>query len=231
MGVQCSVAESPIIVYLENEFTRVAKTKSKLYLHQVQQLQPPQDLPLDLRHVPSLWVLDADHDGSVTYQELVSFADFCNECHRALGALDFQGKLKAQCVVQMWAVVCEERGAEAFADWVVRLASQGEVHPTFDASPNVRFMSRDAVMALYELMKPYQMASHVDQQGFLDMLQQIGEHMNLMSLLDEELDDWVPVQVVQRWVKHFMSAYVRLFKELDLEPPPASEPAPWPDSS
>merc|ERR1712032_1385346 len=102
------------------------------------------------------------------------------------------------------------------------MGSQGEAHQTFDASPDVWFMSRDTVLTLYELMLPYQISSHVDQQGFLDMLQQIGEHMGMMSLLAEELDDWVPVEVVHRWVKRFIGAYATLFHELGLEPPASS---------
>merc|ERR1712151_1349151 len=97
----------------------------------------------------------------------------------------------------------------------------GEPYHHFDASPNVPFMSRDAVMTLYELLQPYQISSHIDQQGFLDMMQQIGENMGLMSLHVEDLDDWVPVEVVKNWVKSFIAAYANLFRELDLQPPRA----------
>lgn len=69
-----------------------------------------------------------------------------------------------------------------------------------------------------------QVSSHIDQQGFLDMLQQIGENMNLMSLHDEQLDDVVPVQVVHRWLRQFIHAYTHLFRELGLEPPRSEPP-------
>lgn len=44
MGVAGSVAESPLMSYLTSEFGRVAKNQKALSLHQVQQLQPPQEL-------------------------------------------------------------------------------------------------------------------------------------------------------------------------------------------
>merc|ERR1711957_770421 len=122
----------------------------------------------------------------------------------------------------MWEVICESRGEEAFADWVIRLVSQGEAYRSFSSSPDVQFMSRDAVMTLYELLQPLQISAQIDQQGFLDMLQQNAEHLGLMSLLAEELDDWVPVQaceVVLRWAGKFIGFYANLFRELGLEPP------------
>merc|ERR1712039_451423 len=121
-----------------------------------------------------------------------------------------------------WDLISEDQGQEAFAEWVMALVSQGDPYSTFAVSPSVNFMSRDSVMTLYELLQPYQISSHIDQQGFLDMLQQIGENSDLMSLQAEELDDWVPVQVVQSWVKSFIKAYANLFRELDLEPPRAT---------
>lgn len=219
MGVQGSIEFAPLRGYLEAEFNRVSKVKGKLHLHQIQQLQPPDGWPLDLRHPATLFKLDADHDGAVTFQELLEFAEFVNDTRRVHGSLDIQSKLKAQCALAMWELIGKEGGQESFAAWVVVLVSQGDPHRTFDASPSVTFMSRDAVMTLYDLMLPYQISARVDQQGFLDMLQQIGEHYNLMSLEAEELDDWVPVWVVQRWVQDFIAAYASIFQELALEPP------------
>eukprot|EP00929_Paragymnodinium_shiwhaense_P118772 TRINITY_DN90691_c0_g1_i1.p1 TRINITY_DN90691_c0_g1~~TRINITY_DN90691_c0_g1_i1.p1 ORF type:complete len:226 (-),score=46.79 TRINITY_DN90691_c0_g1_i1:184-861(-) len=219
MGVHGSIAESPLMHYIDSEFQRVGKTKQRLYLHQLQQLKPPEDCLLDLRHIPTLWKLDDDRNGWVSCHELVGFAEFCNDRLRALGSLDFSSKIKAQCDVDLWDAISESKGEEHFADWVVLLVAQGEAPMFFDCSPQVPFMSRDAVMTLYELMLPYQISSHVDQQGFLDMLQQIGEHMDLMALMDESLDDWVPTEVVHRWVKRYIAAYASLFQRLNLEAP------------
>eukprot|EP00747_Dinoflagellata_sp_TGD_P166236 gnl/TRDRNA2_/TRDRNA2_188714_c0_seq1.p1 gnl/TRDRNA2_/TRDRNA2_188714_c0~~gnl/TRDRNA2_/TRDRNA2_188714_c0_seq1.p1 ORF type:complete len:243 (-),score=67.25 gnl/TRDRNA2_/TRDRNA2_188714_c0_seq1:41-769(-) len=238
MGVSGSVAESPVMSYLQDEFNRVRQLKQDkddttpkqrehasqsqgqvLHLDEIQQLNPPQDVRLDLRHIATLWKLDSDRDGAVSFSELANFAEFYNTQRKIFGSLDFQSKLKAQCVVELFEVICEDRGAEAFVDWMCLLVCQGEDFAAFDASPGVKFMSRDAVYNMYRLLQPYQIDAHVDQQGFLDMLQQVGEHMNLMALQAEELDDWVPVEVVQRFAKRFVEAWRGLFQELDLQPP------------
>eukprot|EP00928_Gymnodinium_smaydae_P040056 TRINITY_DN27230_c0_g2_i1.p1 TRINITY_DN27230_c0_g2~~TRINITY_DN27230_c0_g2_i1.p1 ORF type:complete len:247 (+),score=72.68 TRINITY_DN27230_c0_g2_i1:223-963(+) len=220
MGAHGSVAESPLASYLEAEFARVAKHPARqvLHLHQVQQLKPPEDCPIDLRHLPTLWRLYSLHEGGMTYRELLDFAEFCNERRRILGSLDFHLKLKAQCDVDLFEVVAKDRGEEAFADWVILLVSQGEPHMSFECSPGVPFLSRDAVMTLWELMVPYQISAHVDQQGFLDMLQQIAERLELMALNDEILDDWVPVEVVHRWVQRYIAAFANLYQTLNLGP-------------
>jgi len=140
------------------------------------------------------------------FQELLNFAEYCHQKRPIFGSNDFHNRLKAHCVVDLWETIREEHGEERFADWAILLVNQGEA-----------FMNQDAVMTLYELLQPLKVANHIDQQGFLDMLQQIGEHMGLMSLLAEELDDWVPVDVVHRWIKRFIGAYANLFRELGLE--------------
>merc|ERR1719463_344957 len=235
MGIHGSILGSPVAAYVQEEFERVEQLKkedvdqrgksckdgpkNKIYLKQIQQLKPPREFLLDLHHIATLWKLDADHDGCVTFQELMAFAEFCNEKRRLFGNLDFQSKLKAQCVVDLWEVIRDERGEDEFATWLCKLACQGERYATFDCSPNVDFMSTNAVDCIYDLMSPFQISSHIDKQGFVDMLQQIGENQGLNDLQAEELDDWVPLKVVHTWAKGFIVAYCNLFKELDLEPP------------
>merc|ERR1712154_582427 len=100
--------------------------------------------------------MDSDHDGCVSFAELLAFAEFCNDRRRQLGGW---GALKSQCVVDMWEAVSNDRGEEDFADWMIKLVLQGDQYHYSDQSPNVRFMSRDAVMTLYELLVPLQVSS------------------------------------------------------------------------
>ena len=47
-------------------------------------------------------------------------------------------------------------------------------------------------------------------------VREVGEQMDLLALFEEELDDWVPLVVVQRFVKQFIQAYANLFRDLGL---------------
>mmetsp|Transcript_104511 Transcript_104511/g.165061 ORF Transcript_104511/g.165061 Transcript_104511/m.165061 type:complete len:267 (-) Transcript_104511:86-886(-) len=198
-----------------------SREKERIYFSQVQQLKQHEEFPVDFQHLAILWKLDSDKDGSVTLEEFAEFAEFCNERRRVFGSLDFQSKLQAQCDVDMWEVIRDEQGQEMFASWMCAAARQGEKISHFPISPNVDFMSVDAVMILYEMLKPLQISQHTDQQEFQQMFQQIGEHLDYMPLSKEyeELDDYVPVCVVHDWLKEFIVAYSNLFQELGCEPP------------
>merc|ERR1712113_1021895 len=60
-------------------------------------------------------------------------------------------------------------------------------------------------------MKPFEISQHTDQQGFLNMFQQVGESMGLMPLQSADLDDYVPLGVVHTWARGFIAAYSNLF--------------------
>lgn len=49
--------------------------------------------------------------------------------------------------------------------------------------------------------------------GFLDLLQEVSEGMELMTLDDEHLDDYVPVATVQLFLVNFARSYVSLLRE------------------
>ena len=84
-----------------------------------------QDLSLDFRHIATLWKLDSNRDGVVTFEvrrerlmkdckttrpslleELVTFAEFCNDQRMMLGDLELSQKLKAEPAIQCRAVQC-----------------------------------------------------------------------------------------------------------------------------
>jgi hypothetical protein len=196
-----------------------SREKERIYYSQVQHLKQHEDFPVDLQHLAILWKLDSDQDGSVTLEEFLAFAEFCNERRRVFGSLDFPSKLQAQCDVDMWEVIRDDQGQDFFASWMCATARQGEKVANFSVSPKVDFMSADAVMTLYEMLKPFQISQHTDQQDFLQRFQQIGEHLGYMSIEHVELDDYVPVCLVHDWAKEFIVAYSNLFQELGCEPP------------
>jgi len=249
MGVQGSVIESHYWKTLREDYYRVlhecpvarkdkdddfdldgestlrslcdSRDKERIYYSQVQQLRQHEEFPVDLQHLAVLWKLDSDKDGSVTLEEFLDFAEFCNERRIFFGSLDFHSKLQAQCDVDMWEFIRDEQGQYVFASWMCATARQGEKVSYFPVSPKVEFMSVDAVMTLYEMLKPFQISQHTDQQDFQQMFQQIGEHLGYMPLSVEymELDEYVPVCVVHDWAKEFIVAYSNLFQELGCEPP------------
>jgi hypothetical protein len=64
------------LIHLPGHVLTVIFTQGKnfLVLSQVMQLQSLEGMPIDMTHLPTLFVLDCDHDGKVTLEELVKFA-------------------------------------------------------------------------------------------------------------------------------------------------------------
>lgn len=233
------ITESPLLEYLKGEFERVKKEsrshmqdqtevqtqiqtaepeRDVLYLQEVLKLRPPEGVRLNFKHLGTLWKLDADHDGAVSLDELIEFAEFCRQQNVNFRFHEFMLKFQAVCVMELWETIKEDKGEDLFCGWLCKLIQQRDEYRVFERFPAITFFSRDIVMTLYDLLGPVGVAQHVDQQGFLDLLQQVGEQMDLMPLSADELDDWVPDMVVRKFLKHFVQNYCKLFRELDLQP-------------
>lgn len=216
MGVAGSIEDSPIGQHLRQSFYEVA-VDGQLTLREIGDLKPPSGIDISLTHPIILWKLDSGHDGVVSLEELMGFAEYLNVKKRELHEMDFKSEIHASCVMELWEVVSTERGQDRFVDWTCKLIACGEQSRLFDSHPGVRFLSRDAVLLLYSWFTAFQINDEIDQQTFLDLLQQVGEQMDLMALFAEELDDWVPLVVVQRFLKQFIQAYTNIFIELGLD--------------
>ncbi|CAJ1336498.1 unnamed protein product [Effrenium voratum] len=198
-----------------------------LTLASLQKLNTPEDFLLDFRHIATLWKLDANHDGVITFEEFINFAEFCNDQRMILGDLELSQKLKALCVMDMAADTYCETGQNFFVDWLLKLVAQDmsprpfrmmriPVNPDDHVGRPTFFVHMDCVMNLYNLLKPSQISSHLGMQDFVDLLHQMGETMNLQPLMIKDLDEWVPLEVVHTWLKRFISAFTELYKELGL---------------
>jgi hypothetical protein len=57
----------------------------------------------------------------------------------------------------------------------------------------------------------------MDFQEFLDLIQQAGEEVGLIPLEEKELDEVVPLKVVQTFSRQFISSFANLMKELGFD--------------
>ncbi|KAF4685084.1 hypothetical protein FOZ60_006906 [Perkinsus olseni] len=174
-----------------------------LYLDEIRNLRTPQDVSIDLNHM----AVGPERVGGGT---IISTATASSKTY---GSYDFKEYLQAHCVVDMYNDVFVSSNYSLFSDWICRLVAQGERTTTFPSYPGVKFMTRDAVYHLHTFLQQYHIADFRDQQGFLDLLQEVSEGMELMTLDDEHLDDYVPVATVQSFLVNFARSYVSLLKE------------------
>ncbi|CAK9093295.1 unnamed protein product, partial [Durusdinium trenchii] len=117
----CHASSTPSGVSLPQASTHMEEPV--LTLNALQRLVTPQEYMLDFRHIATLWKLDSNHDGVVSFEELVAFTEFIND-HRSLGDVELSQKLKALCVLEMAVDVCSEGGHHLFVDWAIKLVAQ-----------------------------------------------------------------------------------------------------------
>ncbi len=61
------------------------------------------------------------------------------------------------------------------------------------------------------------MMNEIDVQRFFDLLQQCGEEIGLMSLENEELDDYVPLVVCQEFAKEYFRGFCKQMAEIGFD--------------
>lgn len=99
-----------------------ARGTDALVLGQVLEVQPPREYRVDLRHLGTVYVLDAEHAGCVARAGLVAFANFYCEFRAGERSVDSDAKFQAYCTLRLWNDLARAGGVDAFVAWVTRLA-------------------------------------------------------------------------------------------------------------
>jgi hypothetical protein len=128
---------------------------------------------------------------------------------------DFQATLQAYCDVLLYRELMKPSGIPRCVDWFLQLLQNHRPgHRTFEAQyPGVRFIHRDAVNTLYQLMN-VRMTFGIDLQAFIDLLQRSAEDMQLLDLEDEKLDDWVPDVVIRKSLEWYLEGFCDLMRAM-----------------
>ena len=84
------------------------------------------------------------------------------------------------------------------------------------------FVGLDSIEMLHQLFH-IRRTHGIDFQTFLDMMQQVGEEMGKMDLVDKRYDDVVPVVVLRKFVADLLEGSIKLMGELTAEPEPTAD--------
>lgn len=197
------------------EFERVREDKKRDYLKlsEVLQLKPPEEVTITFFHIGTLFSLDEDKDGRVTLQDLENYASFCLTKQKYYKPHEIQSMLQGACTLIMWQKVCNEEGEDDFVAWIGRLFYENENVAYFESRPGVPFIQRTTILHIYEILNVK--ATHgVEFQYFFDLLQHAAEEDGLMSIDYEEMDDFVPLNICQKFARYFIKGFVRLMNQL-----------------
>lgn len=105
----------------------------------------------------------------------------------------------------MWKEVNAKEGDEQkFVEWIsnLMLSSTKEVK-YFDDNHENPFIPCEILKPLYEVFYVKQ-THNLEFQGFVSLLQDVGEEKGIMNVEEEEQDDYVPLAVIQDLASNFI---------------------------
>jgi hypothetical protein len=203
--------------YLEEEFNRLKRpNKNHLVLHQVLCFRTTGlSIPVDIWHLGVLWVLDRNHDGKITLEELYRLAEFCKEQGSQYPSYEQETNLRALCTLTLWQEVgATQEGKDLFINWISNLLIE-------NSSERRRFWRYGAhqyihvytIETLHQFLRIHDVLG-LGFQSFVDLLQRVAEEQKLMDLHDEEQDDWVPLTVVKEFTSSTYFGAVKLMADI-----------------
>ncbi|PRP86794.1 hypothetical protein PROFUN_05011 [Planoprotostelium fungivorum] len=218
MGSATSTAKT-----IKDEFARITKGDKKkaehLNLsHLVQFQAKDRDHFVDPTHLGTLFVMDTNLDGKFELDEMIRVGQMYSErASRNVIQTDFQTQFQAYTTLYMWNAVSQPGGIEVFVNWFGTIFSGCQSTQIFEHHPQTPFLHRDTIKILHKILSIYETYS-MDFSSYFDMMQRMGEEMGLMKLHEEELDDWVPLIVVKKFARDFITGFIKLMKELHFKP-------------
>ena len=92
-------------------------------------------------------------------------------------------------------------------------SQSGRPQETDKEQGSVPFVSSLTVKHLYEILNVRQ-SHNIEYQVFFALLQQCSEEMCIMDLNDKDQDDYVPIQVIQEFIRNFLHGFHKLMKDI-----------------
>lgn len=205
---------------LQGEFNRLCPVKKQaLVLNQLLQLRVNNiscsPWLVDTQHLGVLFNLDSDRDGQFSLPELESFLELATRQSNKHPPHEFQSQLQGHCTYRLWKAIAQEDGQEVFVDWFCKLLLRTCTTP--DTKPKKiqghTYVNRETVYILFQLLS-IQATQGVDFQTFFDLLQRAGEEMGLMDLDNEELDEWLVLDVVRQFLYSLREGLLQVVEQL-----------------
>lgn len=178
--------------------------------------KPLEDTPFGFNHLGTLYLLSRDSQDGYIYREHCSaFGVLCHTLKDEFRfTRDFQGALRAYGMICLWRDMSEDGGRPRITEWLHALVvANSSPLKTFREYPGTSFIFRDTIKTLHQLLRVHD-AFAIDLQAFFDLLQRTAEEMQLLSLADERLDDWIPESVVRQFLSRFIDGLGRMMSGL-----------------
>eukprot|EP00890_Picochlorum_soloecismus_P005762 jgi/Picsp_1/6187/NSC_03541-R1_hypothetical protein CHLNCDRAFT_144926 [Chlorella variabilis] len=203
--------------YIEEEFRRLARRgRNHLVLKELLRFRTTGLLmPVDVCHLGVLWVLDRNHDGKVTLEELNQLERFCRDRGSQFQSFEMGAQLQALCTITLWQEVTQDDdGKDMFTNWITNLLIENSSERRrFWRHGAHQYIHMDTIEVLHQFLRIQEVLG-LGFQGFFDLLQRVAEEQKLMDLDDEEQDHWVPILVVKEFISSTFYGAAKLMLDI-----------------
>jgi hypothetical protein len=207
MGAGASATASNVEQNVRSQFaTLLPEGATALSLSQVLLFEPIAGAKVQMRYLPLLFLMDSDMDGLFGLVEVVAFFELCSRTLRCVGRSQLDVCMQGHALLHLYKYLKVEGSSEKFCAWFVALFLDGLQNVAGDAP--AEFVIRDVAHGIHHVLQ-IESSNGYDAQGFLDLLQRMGEDEQIMDIGRKDLDDVVPVSVVHCFARHYAASICR----------------------
>ena len=207
MGAGASATASNIEQNVTAQFDALLpQGAAALSLSQVLMLQPIAGAKVQLRYLPILFLMDGDLDGVFKREEVVAFFELCSSTLKDVGRGELDVHMQGRALLHLQRFLQTVGAIDTFCTWFVALFNDGLQLASQEMQ--AEFVSRDVAHGIHHVLH-LESSNGYDAQGFLDLLQRMGEEEQIMDIGRNDLDDVVPVSVVKCFAKHYAASVCR----------------------
>jgi hypothetical protein len=214
MGAGASATASNVEQNVRAQFDALLPEGAvSLSMSQVLQFQPIAGAKIQLRYLPMLFLMDKDMDGRFGRDEVVEFFELCSRTLKSVGRSELDISMQGYALVYLQNFLKAEGSTELFCAWFVAVFLDGQQNESQEIQ--TEFVSRDVAHGIHHVLQ-LESSNGYDAQGFLDVLQRMGEEQQIMDIGRKDLDDVVPVSVVHCFAKHYAASICRNMETLNV---------------
>mmetsp|Transcript_6435 Transcript_6435/g.16881 ORF Transcript_6435/g.16881 Transcript_6435/m.16881 type:complete len:223 (+) Transcript_6435:111-779(+) len=211
MGAQNSSFRKCIV----EEYQRLKKDgRDHLTVDELTQLKLPRSQwTVNLKSFSVMFVLDRNKDGRFSVEELQAFYELACERAKLYQTYEYMSMMNGYCTLMMWRSVSGAGGYQEFSDWVCNLLRECNSTEQFRQYPGVQYINRDSIETIYHVLGVKE-SQGLDFQSFFDLLQRAAEEKDLMDLGNEELDDYLPLEVVGEFARSMIQGMQKVMADI-----------------
>eukprot|EP00761_Pharyngomonas_kirbyi_P002261 gb/GECH01002265.1/.p1 GENE.gb/GECH01002265.1/~~gb/GECH01002265.1/.p1 ORF type:complete len:217 (+),score=56.87 gb/GECH01002265.1/:1-651(+) len=198
-----------------DEFNKVKEEPERdfLMVDEAMKLEGLDGMKINPRLLAVLFAMDRDRDGRFTLDDVLGFAEWAGAVTQGCRDGDVEQEVHAHCTLFLYREAIASQGRDQFVNWFSELMAESGETVILESYPGRSFLPQDSAASMHTALA-IQESFGIDVQAFFDLLQRVGEERGLLRLDDENLDEVVPVEVVDEFSGQFIDGFVAMMERV-----------------